>query len=82
MSISQYELHTLCIYALRYSMGRLTYAGGDVAKIISDHWPSFSKEQREQFVRESRLHLQSPDDDSINHFAYERIASLPVEVTE
>jgi hypothetical protein len=82
MSISQYELHTLCVYALRYTMGRATYAAGDVAKIISDHWPALSEDQRRQLASEARRHIGSPGLDETNRFAYERIASLPVEVTE
>jgi hypothetical protein len=82
LAVFNFELFELSLFSLRYTMGRATYAASDVAEIIEKRWDSFTANQREQIVRECRLHLEDPDCDSGNRPYYERIASLPVEVTE
>lgn len=82
MSINQSELDTLLVYALRYTMGRPSYAAFEVCGIISRHWDEVSPLCRGMIAKEALQHAQSRACDYENRRYYERIAALPVEVTQ
>lgn len=82
MSISRNELELLCVLAMRYTMGRSTGVTEAVALTIEKNWGKLGYACRQGIVKEASEEAESVRCVVANRKHYERIASLPVEVTE
>lgn len=42
------------LYAIRYGMGRLTYANSDAARLAKEHWEKFDESTQQQIRRDAK----------------------------
>jgi hypothetical protein len=49
----------ILIYAFRYALGRMSYAVGDVADTIIEHWDSIRDNDRNLIIREINEAIES-----------------------
>jgi hypothetical protein len=52
------DLGALLHYAMRYALGRMTYAVSDVARLMRTHWHEVDSNGREQIAEDLRLEIQ------------------------
>lgn len=53
-----YELGSLLVYAMRYALGRQTYAVNDVCGAIRKHWPRLLDREKGVIKRDIREWLE------------------------
>lgn len=58
LDLSQDEIDTAAICALRYAMGRMSYIVGDAADLIRHLWPFASKGVRQVILDELRSTIE------------------------
>jgi hypothetical protein len=57
MNLSPEEIQTLFLYAMRYTVGRSTYAVGEMCDLIRDKWPEIPPSTRSHHPPTQRLIL-------------------------
>ena len=57
------HLGDLCVYAVRYALGRTSGAPSDVAAAVREAWPAIREDARATILRDVRLAIEDDDDD-------------------
>lgn len=84
LSIPQSDVRCVLIYAFRYALGRQTYSTSTMQNIINSNWNALSTADRRLIQREIKEHKEqfgSVGDKNIDQPGWDRILSLPVDVT-
>lgn len=59
MKLTPEEIQILLLYAMRYTMGRATYAVGEMCGLIQDQWPNIPPATRSLLLRDLKSEVQS-----------------------
>jgi hypothetical protein len=59
LKLEQTEVGTLFVYALRYTIGRATYAVGEMCDLVRDRWSEIPDRTRTIMIRDVEEAVQS-----------------------